>query len=144
VRSFAAHILSKPEEALQYGGDPLLDFSLANFLDRIAYKEPKSEAKLAKFEKNRKSSEYAKPINQVDLNEEGASVRDDEAYIAKFLKEKARTAKPTDEERYEDEEAFADEVIRKKMKELAQGGLSDDEDEDVDYSDGDADGTLLE
>lgn len=36
-------------ELLNYSGDPLLDFSLANFLDRISYKEPKSAAKLAKL-----------------------------------------------------------------------------------------------
>jgi len=34
---------------LSYSGDPILDFSIANFLDRIAYKEPKSAEKLAKF-----------------------------------------------------------------------------------------------
>ena len=139
VRSFAAHILARPDEQLQYTGDPLLDFSLANFLDRIAYKEPKSEAKLAKFEKNRKLSEYAKPINQIDLEADDAELRDDEAYIVKFLQEKKKYEKPKkDLEDEDDEEAFADKAIRAKMKELAQGGASDeDEDIDVDYSDDD-------
>lgn len=36
-------------KSLDYSGDPILDFSIANFLDRIAYKEPKSADKLAKF-----------------------------------------------------------------------------------------------
>lgn len=34
---------------VNYQGDPILDFSIANFLDRISYKEPKSADKLAKF-----------------------------------------------------------------------------------------------
>lgn len=49
IGMFASHILYKPNEQLSYGGDPLLDFSLSNFLDRISYKEPKSQAKLDKF-----------------------------------------------------------------------------------------------
>ena len=81
-------MLTRPQDRLEYNGDPLLDFSLANFLDRIAFKEPKSEAKLAKFEKNRKLSEYTKPINQIDLEADAAEIREDEAYIAKFLQEK--------------------------------------------------------
>ena len=34
-------------ELLDYSGDPLLDFGLANFLDRISYKNPKSLEKVA-------------------------------------------------------------------------------------------------
>lgn len=33
-------------ELLEYPGDPLLDFGLGNFLDRITYKNPKSEDKI--------------------------------------------------------------------------------------------------
>jgi len=35
-------------ELLDYSGDPLLDFSITNFLDRISYKNPKTKLKLAK------------------------------------------------------------------------------------------------
>jgi len=34
---------------INYNGDPILDFSLSNFLDRISYKEPKSKEKLEKY-----------------------------------------------------------------------------------------------
>lgn len=40
VRLWAQNLLSG--ETLTYNGDPLLDFSLSNFLDRISYKNPKS------------------------------------------------------------------------------------------------------
>jgi ribosome biogenesis protein MAK21 len=35
-------------ELLEYGGDPLLDFGLSNFLDRISYKTPKDADKINK------------------------------------------------------------------------------------------------
>ena len=41
-------------EVINYNGDPLLDFGLANFLDRISYKNPKSVEKLAKFNSGRR------------------------------------------------------------------------------------------
>lgn len=43
-------------EAITYSGDPLLDFGLANFLDRISYKNPKSEEKLAKLKTSQRMS----------------------------------------------------------------------------------------
>jgi len=35
-------------ELLEYAGDPLLDFGLSNFLDRISFKNPKSDEKAEK------------------------------------------------------------------------------------------------
>ena len=82
IRAFASHVLFKSSEKLEYSGDPLLDFSLSNFLDRIAFKEPKSEAKLAKFvERQRKMSEYSQPLNQVAWSEGEKNKRADEEYI---------------------------------------------------------------
>ena len=47
VRLWAQNLLdNKP---IEYKGDPILDFTIANFLDRISYKDPKSKEKLAKF-----------------------------------------------------------------------------------------------
>ena len=48
-------------ESISYGGDPLLDFGIANFLDRLSYKNPKSLEKIAKFNKRMAATE--KPIN---------------------------------------------------------------------------------
>ena len=52
-----------------YGGDPLQDFSISNFLDRISYKDPKSKDKLAKFSDKRASAtaDYEKPVNEYDF-----------------------------------------------------------------------------
>jgi ribosome biogenesis protein MAK21 len=50
---------------VSYAGDPLLDFGMANFLDRIAYKNPKSLEKLkeGKFGSNRRMAAKEVPVN---------------------------------------------------------------------------------
>lgn len=54
-------------EPISYNGDPLLDFSLANFFDRISYKNPKSGEKLAKMRNKMRMSAIEKPINEIDF-----------------------------------------------------------------------------
>jgi len=44
VRAFAAQCLKRDPALAQYPGDPLSDFSLSNFLDRFAYRNPKKKA----------------------------------------------------------------------------------------------------
>jgi hypothetical protein len=53
-------------ESVEYNGDPLLDFGIANFLDRIAYKNPKSADKIMNFKKRMAYTE--KPLNKFDMN----------------------------------------------------------------------------
>lgn len=52
-------------EFITYSGDPLLDFGIANFLDRISYKNPKSQDKITKFQK--RMSAIEKPINEYNF-----------------------------------------------------------------------------
>jgi ribosome biogenesis protein MAK21 len=47
VRLWAQNLLD--DKPFSYKGDPILDFTIANFLDRLAYKDPKSLKKLEKF-----------------------------------------------------------------------------------------------
>jgi hypothetical protein len=49
-------------ELVEYNGDPLLDFGLSNFLDRIAYKNPKSSDKIAKY--RQRMAQYERPANE--------------------------------------------------------------------------------
>jgi lipoate-protein ligase A len=67
VRLWAQSLMNG--QFIDYSGDPLLDFSISNFLDRIAYKDPKSKDKLAKFANKRstKMSDYERPINEIDF-----------------------------------------------------------------------------
>lgn len=108
---------------IDYGGDPLLDFSITNFLDRIAYKDPKSKEKLAKFASKRstKMSDYEKPINEYDFKrgEKPEIMRTEEEFMYKYLSQidkKKKSEAPenegdSDAEEVSDpeEEAFAEE-----------------------------------
>jgi ribosome biogenesis protein MAK21 len=131
--------------SVSYNGDPLLDFSLANFYDRIAYKEPKSSDKLAKFQERQRMSVYTKPLNQIDFKagEQPEDQREEEQFMYKYLEEQQKTKKAVvDEEDSEGLEAFADAEIRKEMARLQSGaGVKpedeDEEDVDVSYSDDD-------
>jgi hypothetical protein len=63
-----------------------LDFGLANFLDRISYKNPKSADKLAKFKSNQRMSATEKPINTYDFaNEKPTQQREEEQYLYKYF-----------------------------------------------------------
>ena len=65
VRLWSQNVLDG--QFINYSGDPILDFSIANFLDRISYKEPKSSDKLVKFQERQRMSSYSKPLNQYDF-----------------------------------------------------------------------------
>lgn len=115
---------------IEYSGDPLQDFTLANFLDRIAYKEPKSAEKLQKLrQKQSRSSEYERPVNEINFKEgeQPETPRAEEEFMYHYLKQQRekKSVKPAGLEAVEDEdasdpeeEAFANEAIMKEMKRL--------------------------
>eukprot|EP00347_Sterkiella_histriomuscorum_P015659 403356183 len=145
-------------ESIVYAGDPLLDFGLANFLDRISYKNPKSADKLAKLQKAQRMSAHEKPINQYDFTQEQlpASIqqREEEKYMYKYFKEKPAKENKNGEDMSDldfDEDAedpelekYAQQVMEKEMKKMNQGmGEEDLDDEDesiLDELDNDEDG----
>lgn len=66
----------------------MLDFGIANFLDRISYKNPKSSDKISKFKK--RMAVTAKPINQYDIfnGEMPEDQREEEKFIYTYLQNK--------------------------------------------------------
>jgi ribosome biogenesis protein MAK21 len=124
-----------------YEGDPLLDFSMTNFLDRISYKNPKSKEKLTKMTQSTRMAQTELPVNQ-QIEEEGQTLikqREEEKFFYKYFelrgeqpsKKKAKKADDAVDEEEEDPEleAFANEEIEKEMKRL-NGGIAVDEDSD--------------
>jgi ribosome biogenesis protein MAK21 len=120
-------------ELLDYNGDPLLDFGLANFLDRIAYKNPKSLDKVAKFASSRRMAASEQPINTYTFdgtgaeNDRPANSREEEEYLYKYFKmrgpkavdEKKKSKVIEDEEEEDPEmEAYANDLIEKEMKKM--------------------------
>ena len=110
-------------ELIEYAGDPLLDFGIANFLDRISYKNPKSAEKLAKMKGKLRMADSEQPVNTYDFKSAILiNQREEEQFLYKFFKEKAPKKQKKGE--FEDEEEdmeldkFADEVIEKEMKKM--------------------------
>lgn len=61
---FWAETLAKGQ-FITYEGDPLLDFGVGNFLDRISYKTPKTSEQTLKFRK--RMAQYEQPVNEMDF-----------------------------------------------------------------------------
>jgi ribosome biogenesis protein MAK21 len=146
VKLWATNLLKG--ELLDYAGDPLLDFGLANFLDRISYKNPKSLEKLAKFSSGRRMAASEQPINQYEFTGEGGDndmpkdAREEEQYLYKYFKMRGPKPKKQgdagvagEDEDGEEEDAsmekFANDIIEKEMKKMNKQNedLSDEDDE---------------
>ena len=125
-------------DLIDYAGDPLLDFGLSNFLDRIAYKSPKTAEKAAKH--RQRMAEYEKPVNEYNFTDGDVpeNKREEEEFMYKFMKLKGPTKKKSvevDEEAEDSDpelEAFAEGEIKKQMKKIAGGAASDDSEDDID------------
>lgn len=88
---------------INYRGDPLRDFALAPFLDKFAFKNPKSSKKIS--EKLRRGESIGErrsglqgnvhalsslPVNDPDFWKEGKSVSEQEEFFHKFFVERAK------------------------------------------------------
>ena len=104
-------------ELIEYPGDPLLDFGLSNFLDRIAFKNPKSDEKIAKFRS--RMAAFEKPVNEYDFQngDEPEHKREEEAYLYKYMQMRPEKKKADKLEQDPDEsedpnlEAFAEKMV---------------------------------
>ena len=142
------------DKPFSYKGDPILDFTIANFLDRLAYKDPKSLKKLEKFKSTQRMANTEKPINEIDFKkgERPEEEREEEKFMYKYLTLRDKKAAPDIMRAENDEgevisdvemEEFAQDQIEKEMKRLNSGvaggqgpDIDDDEEElDVSYSD---------
>jgi ribosome biogenesis protein MAK21 len=145
VSSFADSLLTPPGYGIRYKGDPLADFTLGPFLDKMAYKHPKQGAV--------KSGGAKRSVGGVDsfVGSKGfASMPNDlvganEAFFHKYFKDRShreasgeaakRKAKKSAKEHASDvdsgaeEDKFADKIAEEFMRSAGGGmGPSDDED----------------
>ena len=90
-------------ELIEYGGDPLLDFGQANFLDRISFKAPKSADKIAKYRQS--MAKFERPINEIDFETEKPEIlRKEEEYLYKYVQMKPKKPKKATNAEEEDAE----------------------------------------
>jgi ribosome biogenesis protein MAK21 len=83
-------------ELLEYPGDPLLDFGLSNFLDRISYKTPKTGDKASKH--RARMATFEKPVNQYFDGEKPTESRAEEQFLHRYFEMKPSKARPTEAE----------------------------------------------
>ena len=88
---------------IEYDGDPLRDFALAPFLDKLAYRNPKSRERILKHIKrgesvaerragveNKLGSRASLPMNDPSLLDDGHAIAADEEFFRKFFIERAK------------------------------------------------------
>ncbi|XP_059177905.1 CCAAT/enhancer-binding protein zeta-like [Physella acuta] len=101
VRLYAASILK--EEPIEYDGDPVKDFTLARFLDRFVYKNPKKnlgeqQQKWGQFKKAGPGGIRAIPVNSREFLELGESnVPEDEKFFYRYFNERANRVQDNDD-----------------------------------------------
>ena len=107
IRIWTNHLISG--NGIDYSGDPLQDFSMGNFLDKIILKPAKSKEKLEKMKFRKKRSARAEEIREIvqeniekvgdDFNEvkdkiaKDKEYRPDEEYLYKHLLLKSKKEK---------------------------------------------------
>jgi ribosome biogenesis protein MAK21 len=130
------------KEIISYEGDPLLDFSLVNFLDKFILKNPKVKAKkkMKKDKKDNEEEELRKFMEEgneeeeEDLNIENKNELD---FITRFKEiEKVKSDKIKKKKKKVVEEGdiddFADKLMDDEYEKIEHGG---DIDEDLDFVD---------
>lgn len=152
VAAFSNNVLG--EQAITYGGDPLLDFALPAFLDRFSYKNPKANPLRKPAEHEEKFStrrvSYADVEAPVTTSEfaqqDEADVRPDEVFIHRIMRERfmrlqAKAADREDRKRGKDDfENDLDEGSSLSFDGAAMDdelGSGNDDDGDLDMGDGD-------
>ena len=146
VALFAQNLLDS--QPIKYSGDPLSDFTLARFLDRFVFRNPKKNP-----EKNKPSTVLGKrnvykpvgikaiaPDSKDFLNRDVENVPTDERYIFKYFQDKLerKGSKESDETNSVTSDEFNDYLDK-------LGGRSNDfDDEDLDFAGGVNEGELEE
>lgn len=99
-------------ESLEYEGDPLLDFTLINFLDRFEYRNPKKSL-LSKLQgKKIRMSLISNSVNSKEFKTQNQdSVREDELFFFKYFQlkpevEKSDTSESITNNSEDDEDQF--------------------------------------
>lgn len=112
VKKWAGTILENQE--IEYQGDPLLDFTLINFLDRFEYRNPKKSL-LNKLEgKKIRMSLIKDAVTSKEFrDQEDGQVREDEMFFYKYFKLRPEKVKDEAEEEEfgsveEEDDEFAD------------------------------------
>ena len=81
VRKFAEALQAEPRRPIAYGGDPLNDLTLMNFLDRFAYRNPKKHKHRAHARDAKRDETSARDLADAP----GDSVAPEDAFYARYF-----------------------------------------------------------
>ena len=150
VAKFSSSLLSEDDHRIVYQGDPLRDFTLINFLDRFAFRNPKSKDKLKKsFKLNESVAERrsggrglaaasAVAVNDAKFLEQ-QNVGDNEQFFYKFFTDKAKRdvikgvrsqKKDSDGDVDEEELALEDAEVKDRLGDIDWANVGGDEDDE--------------
>jgi ribosome biogenesis protein MAK21 len=149
VAIFAKQLLNL--SPIQYDGDPLLDFSLASFLDRFAYKAPKKDAKRRpadhEIKYDKKGVSFAAVAATADSREflNQRSVRPEEEFMLEHMKARQEHKKlaaqllegGVDDEGNVDSELLLEDDDVDDLDEIEMGDIEFGDDDDLDDLDED-------
>ncbi|CAG2065036.1 unnamed protein product, partial [Timema podura] len=131
------------DELIHYSGDPLQDFTLARFLDRFVFKNPKkvshqeqqvNHSRFSRKKNYHPSGAKALSINSAQyLNKEEGSIPVDELFMYRYLnKKRAEGQKVPGDEREDDRDSVASEEFDEMLEGLMGGKNKVD---DMDFAD---------
>jgi ribosome biogenesis protein MAK21 len=136
IQKFSNFILENYNKAvIQYEGDPLVDFSLVNFLDKFIMKNPKLKAKKPK-QKKTDDEKLLDFIEEGDVGEGEEDKGENLDFIKTFNEfNKKKTLKKKKAKLDEvDIDEYADNIIEEEMNKYdKQHGVDIDEDDDIDF-----------
>lgn len=150
IRIWVRNLMTGQE--IDYAGDPLQDFSMANFLDKIILKPAKSAEKLGKLKhkkRHARAEEIKENVKNLSTDDSLATLkskiaksgeyRPDEEFLYKHLMLKTQTKPKTKKAKKTDEEENDEPHIGGYDKEVEDFHMSDEEDLPSDFF-GDEDG----
>ncbi|CAF0778724.1 unnamed protein product [Brachionus calyciflorus] len=135
------------DEAVEYDGDPMEDFSLIHFLDRFVYKNPKrskekedKKSKKSVFQPNRtiqRSSVKNLAVNSKEyLKLEASQIPEDEKLFYNYYKAQDVKKNPVDQEIVSEAESVSDSEFDAYLFKTEVDGADANDDLGLDFADG--------
>jgi len=123
IKTFAEHILlNYNKSAIDYPSDPIIDFSLVNFLDKFILKNPESKTK-REMKKLKKREEDEEKIPEEEKNQNDLIKGKNIEFIKHFNNIDTKPKKKLKDEK--DMHKFADDIMDKEYAKLV-GGIDED------------------
>lgn len=150
VRQFAIQILQREDSMIQYSGDPLVDFTLPNFLEKFVTKKPRVKPAtdaIKVLDQQEESGRIYSVVNRIRVALPDA-LEDSEHFFHRFFNEQTSRMKTHSVKKKHKRNGILEDVfsdiedddeddphLEAYARELAEGLMQDYDNEDVDMDD---------